>query len=303
VNDRNAANAATRKTAVTTTEATATAATKTAATKTAGTSAVAQAKGQAKALADAHKRRVAVTWIVAGVVVVGLMSALVAFIVRQGAVDDVSIAGPSNAPAVGADGGFGVGISGVVGKDLDATRVRLDVYFDFMCPYCALFENSQSATLDELRSQGIVDVYYHPLAYLDEASLGTKYSTRAASAAALVAQASPESFVGFVQQLMANQPAEGTEGLSDEQIQSFASAAGVPDAVVARIPDHEYASSVRSSSDQANKAGVMYTPTLGFNGDIQDPTNSASVQWSQEGALRQAIMERSGGSGGTPAAP
>jgi len=288
VDDRTAANAATHKTTT---------------PKKSATGAAAQAKSHAQARAGGQKRRATVTWIVAGVIVVGLMSALVAFILRQGAVDGGSTAGPSSAPVVGSDGGFGVGSSGVVGKDLDATRVRLDVYFDFMCPYCALFESSQAATLDDLRSQGIVDVYYHPLAYLDEASSGTKYSTRAASAAALVAQDSPESFVGFVQQLMANQPAEGSEGLSDEQIQSLASAAGVPDPVVARIPDHEFASWVRGSSEEANKAGVRYTPTLGFNGDIQDPTDSASVQWSQEGALRHAIMERSGDSSTPPVAP
>ncbi len=263
--------------------------------KTAATSAVAEAKKTAQANIAAQKRRTAVTWIVVGVIVVGLVSALVAFIVRQGAVDDVVVAGQSGAPAAMSNDGFGVGSSGVVGKDLDASRVRLDVYFDFICPYCSLFETSQAVTLDDLRSQGMVDVYYHPLAYLDDASLGTKYSTRAASAAALVAQESPASFVDFVQQLMVNQPAEGTEGLTDEQIQSLASAAGVPDAVVAKIPDHEYAGWVRSASEAASKSGVMYTPTIGFNGDIQDPTDPASVQWSQEGALRQAIMERSAG--------
>jgi protein-disulfide isomerase len=246
---------------------------------------------------------VTVTWIVAGVIVVGLMSALVAFIVRQGAVDDVSIAGPSSAPVVSTDGGFGVGSSGVVGKDLDATRVRLDVYFDFICPACGAFEQTQSATLNELRAAGTVDVYYHPLAYQDDKSMGTRYSTRAASAAVLVAKESPESFVAFVEALFANQPAEGTTGLSDDAIQSLAAAARVPDAVVARIPDHEYASWVRSSSDDASKAGVMYTPTLGFNGDIQDPTNSASVQWSQEGALRQTILASSGGASTPRTAP
>ena len=204
------------------------------------------------------------------------------------------IVGASGSPVVSNTDGFGVGSSGVVGKDLDPTRVRLDVYFDFICPYCALFENSQAATLDELRSQGIVDVYYHPLAYLDDASSGTKYSTRAASAAALVAEQAPESFVAFVQQLMANQPAEGSEGLTDEQIQLLAAAAGVPTSVVSKIPDHEYAAWVRSSTEEANKSGVMYTPTLGFNGTIQDPTDPASVQWSQEGALRQAILDKSG---------
>ena len=284
MDDENAANLAVPKTA-----ATKAAASTTAASTTAGD----QGKKQVQAQRDAQKRRAVVTWMVAGVIAVGLVCALVAFIVRQGAVDDVAIAGPSGAPAVSSDGGFGVGSSGVVGKDLDSNRVRLDVYFDFMCPYCALFEKTQSATLDDLRSQGIVDVYYHPLAYLDNASSGTKYSTRAASAAALVAEESPESFVAFVQQLMANQPAEGSGGLSDEQIQSLASAAGVPDEVVARISDQKYATWVRSASEAASKAGVMYTPSLGFNGDIQDPSNPASVQWSQEGALRQAIVTRS----------
>lgn len=261
----------------------------------AGKTAASQAKKQVQAQRDAQKRRAVVTWMVAGVVLVGLVGALVAYIVRQGAVDDVTVAGPSGAPAVSSDGGFGVGSGGVVGKDLDSSRVRLDLYFDFICPACGAFEQTQAAMLDELRTAGTVDVYYHPLAYQDDKSMGTQYSTRAASAAALIAQESPGSFIGFVQQLMANQPAEGTQGLSDEQIQSLASAAGVPDAVVARIPDHEYAAWVRSASEAASKAGVMYTPTLGFNGEIQDPSNPASVQWSQEGALRNAIVTRSNG--------
>ena len=267
----------------------------TSATNAAATNAVAEAKKKAQAHVAAQKRRTAVTWIVVAVIVVGLVSALVAFIVRQGSLDDVAVAGPSGAPVAIGNDGFGVGSTGVVGKDLDASHVRLDVYFDFICPYCGLFETSQAAMLDDLRSQGVVDVYYHPLAYLDDASAGTKYSTRAASAAALIAQESPEAFVGFVQQLMVNQPAEGTTGLSDEQIQSLASAAGVPDTVVAKIPDHSYAAWVRSASEAASKSGIMYTPTIGLNGDIQDPTDPASVQWSQEGALRQAILERSAG--------
>jgi len=56
-----------------------------------------------------------------------------------------------------------------------------------------------------------------------------------------VYQEAPASFLGFVQQLMENQPAEGSTGLTDEQIQSLASLAGVSDAVVAKIPDHVYA--------------------------------------------------------------
>ncbi len=256
--------------------------------------AVTEAKKKAQAQVDAQRRRAVVTWVVVGVVVVGLVGALVAFIVRQGAVGDVAVHGPSGAQVLTSDGGIGVGSSGVAGRDLDPAHVRLDVYFDFICPWCAQFELTQAETLDELRSQGIVDVYYHPLSYLDPQSSGTQYSTRAASAAALVAQESPEFFLDFVKLLMANQPPEGSTGLSDDQIQSFALAAGVSDAVVAKIPDHEYAGWVRSASEAASKRGVVYTPTIGFNGGIQDPTDPASVQWTQEGALRQAITEQYG---------
>jgi protein-disulfide isomerase len=223
-------------------------------------------------------------------VVIAVFAALVAFVLRQGAIDDGAAAGTSGAPVISSDGGLGVGSHGVAGQDLDPARARLDVYFDFICPWCAHFEITQAETLDELRAAGLVDVYYHPLAYLDGASSGTEYSTRAASAAVLVYQEAPESFLEFVQQLMENQPAEGSAGLTDEQIQSFASLAGVSDAVVAKIPDHEYAAWVRSASDEASKAGVAYTPTLGINGAIQDPTDAASVQWTEEGALRQALL-------------
>ena len=259
------------------------------------TSTVADAKKKAQAQVDAQQRRTVVMWIVAGVIVVGIVSALIAFIVRQGAIEDVALADPSGAPVVSSDGGLGVGMSGIAGQDLDPAHTRLDVYFDFICPACGYFENTQAATLDELRAEGVVDVYYHPLAYLDPQSSGTQYSTRAASAAVLVYQEAPEQFLSFVQQLMVNQPAEGTTGLTDEQIQSIASAAGVADAVVAKIPDHEYAAWVRSASEAANKAGVVYTPTLGLDGDIQDPTDPASIQWTQEGALRQALTEQSAG--------
>jgi len=254
------------------------------------TNTVAEAKKKAQSQVDAQKRRTVVTWIVAGVIVVGIVSALVAFIVRQDAIDDVALVGASGAPAVTADGGLGVGSEGVAGQDLDPDRTRLDVYFDFICPWCAHFEITQAEMLDELRTEGLVDVYYHPLAYLDSASSGTEYSTRAASAAVLVYQESPEEFLDFVQQLMANQPEEGSTGLTDEAIQSLASLAGVSDAVVAKIPDHEYAAWVRSASEEANKAGVVYTPTLGLNGHIQGPTDPASIQWTEDGALRQALL-------------
>ncbi|WP_291381229.1 DsbA family protein [Demequina sp.] len=82
------------------------------------------------------------------------------------------------------NGGIPAASGGIVGQDLDASRVRMDVYFDFTCPACRAVEQTQSATVDSLGTQGVVDVYHHPLGDLDAYWQASEYSTRSASAAA-----------------------------------------------------------------------------------------------------------------------
>ena len=56
---------------------------------------------------------------------------------------------------------------------------------------------------------------------------GSQYSLRAANAAACVAEYSPDSFFDFHEALFRDQPEEGSEGLTDEQLVQRASKAGV----------------------------------------------------------------------------
>ncbi|MCB2412815.1 thioredoxin domain-containing protein [Demequina sp. TTPB684] len=263
---------------------------------TGASSAVAEAKRAALAQARAQSRRRAVGWSVAGLVVVALFVALIAYIVRQGDVSEVGGEGQLDLAVASDNGGIPVGAEGVVGQDVDPSRVRLDVYFDFICPACGGFEQMHSETMSELRAEGILDVYYHPIATLDRTSLGTKYSTRAASAAALVGAESPTEFLAFMEAMFVNQPAEGTEGLTDEQIQAIASQVGVADVVVARIPDHEYESWVRVSTETAREDGLLFTPTIAINGEMQNPRdNPGDLNWTVEGAFEQAIRDADGG--------
>ena len=103
---------------------------------------VADAKKKEQAQVSAQQRRALVMWIVIGVIVVGLFAALIAYIVRQGNVSTVVDTKGQLTPAIATtNGGFGVGASGVVGgKDLSSSHVRLDVYFDYMCPVCNQFD-------------------------------------------------------------------------------------------------------------------------------------------------------------------
>ncbi len=260
-----------------------------------GSDRVALAKKQAQAQVRAQERRTAVIWVVIGVILVALFAALVAYIVRQSDVAAVG-SGDQSTPTVASENyGFPVGNTGVVGEGLDDSRVRVDIYLDFMCPICGIFEETQGPTLDQLRADGTADVYYHPVSILDRASQGTEYSTRSASAAALIAQESPDHFLDFLKAMFANRPEENTTGLTDAKIQAIAAAAGVPDDVVAKIPDHAYSSWVRSGTEQASVDGMKGTPTVAINGVMQDAqANPGDLNWSAEGALLKFVQDAAG---------
>ncbi|MCL2849573.1 MAG: thioredoxin domain-containing protein [Micrococcales bacterium] len=137
------------------------------------------------------------------------------------------------APA-GSDSTGGIPVSkagvGVVGDG----DVVIAVYFDFICPYCGVFERVHGPYLDELVAAGGVTVVYHPVALFDHFS-DTAYSTRAMNAVAVVADLDPQHVPAFIAALLSEevQPDEGASGLTDEQIAQVAQGVGVSPAVTA----------------------------------------------------------------------
>ncbi len=99
-------------------------------------------------------------------------------------------------------------------------------YQDYMCPICGNFDKNDSSVIESRVKSGAATFEIHPIAILDPQSQGTNYSTRAANAAACVANFSPNSFWNFNQLLFSNQPGEGSAGLSDEELANFATVAG-----------------------------------------------------------------------------
>lgn len=128
-------------------------------------------------------------------------------------------------------GGIPVSAAGVgeAGED----DVVVEVYFDFMCPYCGMFDRANGSELEAMTTTEGVTVVYKNIAFLDGNSQGTFYSTRAANAAATVAAQDPENYTKFVTALYTeeNQPKEGTAGLKDKRIAEIAVEVGVPQAV------------------------------------------------------------------------
>jgi protein-disulfide isomerase len=105
--------------------------------------------------------------------------------------------------------------------------VDIQIYVDYMCPICGLFEEVNKEQIESWVSEGSATIEYHPISILNPQSQGTRYSTRSANAAACVANYSPNAFFEFNNLLFENQPQEQTPGLDDATLIELANEAGV----------------------------------------------------------------------------
>ena len=161
-------------------------------------------------------------------------------------------------------------------RDEASGILDIQMFVDYLCPVCGDFEKTNGEYISSLMENGRTTVEIHPITILDSASQGTKYSTRAANAAACVANYSPNQFYDFHNLLYANQPAENTTGLTDNELIEFTSQAKVESArdVSACIQDQEFKSWVNASTARAlngpipasNIDKVEGTPTILVNG-------------------------------------
>ncbi|HET7723970.1 MAG TPA: thioredoxin domain-containing protein [Propionibacteriaceae bacterium] len=150
----------------------------------------------------------------------------------------------------------------------ESAPVTVDIYQDFMCPYCGQFERAQSTDLKAMVDAGQVKVVFHLMNFLDSSSSGTKYSTRAADAFATVAKQQPSAALAFDSALYAQQPAEGSGGLTDAQIADLARSAGVSDGVIATFANKPNLDFVNKSNQAAFADGITSTPTVKINGTV-----------------------------------
>ncbi len=158
-----------------------------------------------------------------------------------------------------------VGYAVPVGKA--SAPVKVKVYEDFMCPFCGQFEAATRAKLQAGIDAGKVQVQYQVLNFLDNSST-TSYSTRSANALAVVLNTSgPTVAKKFHDLLYENQPSEGSAGLSDAQLVSYAVQAGATKADVAPgISGRTYEQWVKNGTEQASKDKVNSTPTVKIDG-------------------------------------
>jgi protein-disulfide isomerase len=197
------------------------------------------AREKARALREEHRKqeRRGRLFLRGGIVVGIIAIALVIFFVVQG-----SIPKPATGPLNMASDGIVIGKGDKVAetpalssddkpiptvRDKSSSVVSIRLYVDYFCPVCKSFETTNRAQLSSWLKSGAITLEIHPIALFDRSSLGSAYSTRAANAAACVANYSPNDYWSFSQRMYAKQPAQNTAGLTNAQILAVIKAAGV----------------------------------------------------------------------------
>ncbi|MGY4856976.1 DUF4190 domain-containing protein [Cryobacterium sp. AP23] len=184
--------------------------------------------------------------------------------------------------------GPSTGLSGQVGAvNLDDGYLQVgtgstlvDLYIDPMCPYCGQFEIANGDTLAALVDDDSITLRLHSLTFLDQASQGTAYSSRASAALTCEAAINPASTLDYLAALFVNQPAEGTSGLTDEELVALSTGA---DSIAECVSDGDYVAWSQQNTENAitgpiegaDIPSIQGTPTVlvdgsQYNGAIDD---------------------------------
>lgn len=145
-----------------------------------------------------------------------------------------------------------------------AGTVDIHVYVDYLSPDAGEFERANARQLANWITEGAATVTYHPVALLTASSNGTKYSLRAAAAAACVATHSPAQFYAFNHDLLDDQPEVNTDGYSDVELADIAGAVGVDRVKSVRscIEDQDYVTWAKDATARALEGPLVGSDDL-----------------------------------------
>jgi protein-disulfide isomerase len=171
-------------------------------------------------------------------------------------------------------------------RDKKSSVVSIRIYIDYFCPVCNAFETANKSQLTSWMKKGAVTLEIHPISILDRSSLGTAYSTRAANAAACVANYSPDDYWPFTEEMYVKQPTEDTAGLTNAQILAVIAAAKVHNIsqITPCVNDEKFKAWVTASTNRAlagplpdsSTKTVTGTPTVIVDG-VEYPITSTDV--------------------------
>ena len=252
------------------------------------------AAGRSTAVATARKsndrKKIAVGAVVVIVVAVAVIGGVLIYNNQKNATEgqDIQAARPDTSQQSDAteadypvtrDGGIVV-----VGES--GAKVTLDVYEDFLCPACRVFEETYGDAIEKHVADGTVKVRYHMLPMLNERSDPPGYSMDSANAGLCAADAGK--FPAFHKSLFGDQPEEGSRGWDRQQLAKLGEQLGISGTTFEKcVVDGTYDDLVQKNFDEVKAAPYLQqefpdgskgfgTPTIAVGEKVVD---TAKADW------------------------
>ena len=148
--------------------------------------------------------------------------------------------------------------------------VTIDLYEDYLCPYCERLESRSGADITTALNQGKVKVNYHALNILEDRTTPPGYSTLAANAALCAVPAGI--WPDFHERLFVEQPAEGSAGLTAAQLTQIGTELGAGPGFGACVEANAQAPAIKAATEAAvvdpglQTDGQFGTPSVALDG-------------------------------------
>ncbi|GAB3565347.1 thioredoxin domain-containing protein [Amycolatopsis endophytica] len=170
----------------------------------------------------------------------------------------------------------------VVSGNADA-KVKLDIWADFLCPYCGQLQQQSGKQIEEQIQAGTVQVTYHMIPLLVNQSDPAGYSLASANAA--LCAADQGKFTPYHDSLFASQPEEGKRGYDNAQLIKLGQDLG--------ITAPEFATCVNGGTydQQLNAALAEVENDPNFKGTPTVLHNGTMVDWTQQNWLTNLVNQ------------
>jgi protein-disulfide isomerase len=250
-----------------------------------------------------------------GVVIVAVVVIVVLVIVNMPKPAPISANGPKNMISsgilfTGQDGKAVPTTTAALKKGEDPTPVptpsgagdpvTVTTYIDWACPSCKAFEEANGDQIQKMVAAGTITLEIKPVAIVDRSYTGDRYASRVNNAAACIANFDPDSFLAVQKYNYDNQPAEGSAGLSNNQIVSMVHKAGLNDPKVdACIQGESFKNFITATTQRAEADTTLIqpgntglgTPTIVIGGTLF--TGNFSDAATVKSAIDEAVAAQS----------
>ena len=157
----------------------------------------------------------------------------------------------------------------VPAKPKNDDTIRVDMFFDPLCPACGAVDRKLSGKIQEMVDKGEIQVFLHPVSFLDKSSTDN-YSTRAANALVNVYEKSPEVALKFMSEMYEEgfQPHEGFRYTSvpDSKLVELAKKVGLNESQASKVTEPTYNAWIEKATKESFKYKGLFPQGLATPG-------------------------------------